>query len=199
MLISYLLPMNVITQDSPKSPAHHQLSLTLCTYPSYLPLTMPTLTSASCPYIPTSQSLPISEFLPFMSLNPTCYPIPYHSPTITYVLLPYNTTNDPFYVSLPPYSTSTRTSSTGSTPAGRPPTSTTVWRMGRHLRPVPSAWTRMGKQVGHTDRALENTHIHKHTHCNVPCYETILCVLSWACSLKNIETNFLCWHGFLYV
>ncbi len=71
--------------------------------------------------------------------------------------LHHNTTNQPFYVSLPRHPTSRRTSSTGSMPAGRPPTFTTVWRMARRLRPGPSVWTR--KQVGHTDTALTHTYI----------------------------------------
>lgn len=66
---------------------------------------------------------------------------------------PSRMTNDPFYVSLCPCSTSPRTSSTGSTPAGRPPTSTTVWRTERRLSLGPLAWTRTGKQVGHADTA----------------------------------------------
>lgn len=52
------------------------------------------------------QLLPISEFLPFTTHNPSCYPFPYRSPTITYILLPLLPENrlatqliTPFYVS----------------------------------------------------------------------------------------------------
>lgn len=45
----------------------------------------------------------------------------------------------------------TRMSSTGNMPAGRRPTSITVWRMGRHLSRGPLAWTKTRKQVGMPD------------------------------------------------
>lgn len=88
-----------------------------------------------------------------------------------------------------------RTSSTGSTPAGRRPTSTTVWRMARRRSPGPLVWTRTRKQVGRTDRppvfsALSVAMVSLST-CSCECEKSgsALCLISSASVTGKQQTS----------